>query len=169
MEKWQSIPGFEGKYEASSRGRMRRIGRGRGVVSGRILKSQAMPAGYRLYTLWAGNQQNVRLGHRLVAAAFFGPCPQGYEVNHKNFDKADNRSENLEYVTRSANLAHRSAAGIMRGQNNPQAVLRPADILTIRQRHADGEGYKRLASAYGVSWEAIRNIIKRRSWAWVAE
>lgn len=165
---WRSIPGFEGSYEASAAGQVRRIGRGGGVVAGRILKAQTMPAGYLLYTLWSGNRQHMRLGHRLVASAFVGPCPEGHEVNHKNMDKADNRAANLEYLTRSANLLHRTAAGIGRGARNPVAKLNEADVHAIRRRHADGEGYKNLGKAYEVSWEAVRNIIKRRSWGWLA-
>ena len=163
------IPDFEGVYEASDTGLVRRIGTGRGVVDGRILRVQTMTSGYRTCALWLGNRQHTRLVHRLVASAFYGPCPEGYEVNHKNLDKADNQPGNLEYLTRSENLRHRSLAGIQRGAANHQAKLNEATILVIRRRHADGEGYKNLGRAYGVSWEAIRNIIKRRSWAWVGE
>ena len=152
---WRAIPGFEGSYEASDAGSVRRIGRGRGVVAGRILKAQALPAGYLLYSLWSGNRQHMRLGHRLVALSFLGPCPEGYEVNHKNMDKADNRAANLEYLTRSANLLHRAAAGVGRGAANHISKLDSADIHAIRRRHADGEGYKNLGKAYRVSWEAI--------------
>ncbi len=97
-----------------------------------------------------------------------GPPPLGHEVNHRNLDKLDNRTVNLEWVTRSANLFHRAAAGIGRGASNGAARLTEADVQRIRERHADGEGYKRLGRAYGVSWEAIRSIIKRYSWGWLA-
>lgn len=46
-----------------------------------------------------------RYVHRLVAQAF---CVKndGTEVNHKNGIKTDNRAENLEWVTHSANIQH---------------------------------------------------------------
>ena len=166
---WRAIPEFEGAYEAGDDGTVRRIGAGRGVVAGRIITPSRMPAGYLMYSLWSGNVQHMRLGHRLVASAFNGPCPPGHEVNHKNSTKADNRPVNLEYVTRSENMMHRSALGIGRGESNGMSKLNEAKVLEIRRRHRDGEGYKNLGKAYGVSWEAIRNIIKRRVWAWVAE
>ena len=166
---WRAIPDFDGSYEASDAGEIRRIGRGRGVVPGRIIKPQPLPAGYLLYSLWQGNVQHMKLGHVLIASAFIGPCPDGHEVNHKNLKNNDNRAENLEYLTRSANLLHRSAAGIGRGAANGSAKLSAPEVLAIRRRHADGEGYKNLGKSYGVTWSAIRQIVKRRSWGWLEE
>lgn len=41
--------------------------------------------------------------HRLVMAAFVGPCPDGIEVCHNNGNPADNRLSNLRYGTHSEN------------------------------------------------------------------
>lgn len=61
--------------------------------------------------LGRGNTKNI---HRLVWEAFHGAIPPGFEVNHRNGDKTDNRLENLELVTRSENMAHAYASGLMR-------------------------------------------------------
>lgn len=42
--------------------------------------------------------------HRLVMIAFVWPSK--LQVNHKNWDKTDNRLENLEYCTASENVKH---------------------------------------------------------------
>lgn len=42
--------------------------------------------------------------HRLVMAAFVGPCPDEMEICHNNGDPTDNRLENLRYDTRSENM-----------------------------------------------------------------
>jgi HNH endonuclease len=44
--------------------------------------------------------------HRLAADAFLGPCPPGYEVNHKDLVKTNNVPDNLAYVTRRENIHH---------------------------------------------------------------
>ena len=164
------VVGYERAYEVSSLGRVRRIGRGRGVKTGRIKAASKINSGYYICALSLTNRNQSQLIHRIVAAAFIGACPSGHEVNHKNLDKSDNRTENLEYVTRSENVLHRAALGIGRGESNGAARLTEADIRDIRRRyrHGGGPGYKALAKDFGVSWGAIRDIIKRKVWAWMA-
>lgn len=42
--------------------------------------------------------------HRLVAAKYIGPCPEGMEINHKDGNKENNHWTNLEYVTHAENI-----------------------------------------------------------------
>ncbi len=149
---WRPIPSLDGTYEASDAGTIRRALGGRGTRAGRPLSRQRMPSGYLTCSVWIGNRGRSRLIHRLVAEAFLGPCPEGHEVNHRNGFKVDNRPVNLEYVTRSANLPHRSLDGVGRGTDNACSRLTEQAVRAIRRRHAAGEGYKRLGAAYGVTW-----------------
>jgi len=41
--------------------------------------------------------------HQIITECFLGPCPDGYEVDHINNDKHDNRLVNLQYLTRADN------------------------------------------------------------------
>jgi hypothetical protein len=106
-ERWKPIPGYEGRYEVSSWGR---------VLSKRtnkFLKPNVMNHGYACVHLYSGGKQTrvVKTIHQLVAIAFI-PNPHDYrEVNHKNFLRRDNRVENLEWVSRKENVQHALAAG----------------------------------------------------------
>lgn len=42
--------------------------------------------------------------HSLVAKAFLGDRPDGYEIDHVSGDKSDNTMRNLEYVTHKENM-----------------------------------------------------------------
>ncbi len=62
-----------------------------------------LPAGYRRVTL---NNKGY-LVHRLIALAFLGDPPFAEAVvNHKNGLKGDNRADNLEWLSCSANSLH---------------------------------------------------------------
>ena len=163
MEKWLPIPSFP-EYEASDQGRIRRMAKGRGSRSGLIRRVHRQNAGYLKVDLYINNLAHPKLVHRLIAETFLGPCPPGQEVNHRNLDKTCNEASNLEYVSRSENLIH---SGSYRGERNSQAILDTALVQEIRTRHQAGEGYKRLGQRFGVSWGAIRHVIKGTTWSHV--
>ena len=62
------------------------------------------PNGYR-YVNICGHNCSV---HRVVMLAFNGPPPneRAWQVHHKDGDRANNRLDNLEYVTPSQNMLH---------------------------------------------------------------
>lgn len=109
IETWLPVPGFEEFYEVSSAGRIRSLDR---IVTqkngmkrnkrGRLMKTPPS-GGYPQVNLCDGAQQvNTRV-HRIVAAAFLGPRPEGMEVRHLNGDPTDNAVANLAYGTSSEN------------------------------------------------------------------
>lgn len=134
-EQWKSIPGWEGLYEASDRGRVRSVDRfiakSNGITQqnkGRILRTQNHNAGYAQYTLSRNGKTETHLAHHLIATTFIGPRPDGHEVNHKDTNKHNNRADNLEYVTAIENVRHAARLGV-------NAVLdrHGRAILTIEQ------------------------------------
>lgn len=120
VEEWRPVVGFEGLYEVSSLGDVRRIGpaaktghgRGGGAVIGRHVRKHMIPGGYWHVQLWRKGGPKTLLVHRVVAAVFIGPLPDGKEVNHLDGDKANNAATNLEYVTRSENMQHAYRTGL---------------------------------------------------------
>ena len=108
--------------------------------------------------------------HRLVAAAWIGPCPEGYEINHKNRNTSDNEADNLEYVTHAENVAHAVNLGAWKGENNGQAKLTEQDVMDIRAMYKKGGWtYESLAEVFStpsrtVCGGTIKNVITRQTW-----
>ena len=111
VEVWKDVVGYEGKYQVSNFGKVRSIDRidasGK-KRKGRYLKSCKDKDGY-LYVCLSDGNVTTRKIHKLVAESFIGVCPTGYQVNHKDENKTNNRIENLEYVTAKQNINHGTA------------------------------------------------------------
>ena len=79
-------------------------------------------SGYYRTGISLNSDRSMELVHRLVAFAVLGPPPSQHcmHVNHKDLDKSNNAAENLEYVTRSENMAHfYSNTGIRNRMSGP--------------------------------------------------
>lgn len=178
MAQWKACPS-DPHYEVSDEGSVRSVDRviernGKPArLKGKTLKHLKHNQGYRSVNLGRGNG-NRRLIHSLVMEAFVGPRPKGMDINHKNGDKTDNRLENLEYCSRSQNMAHAVRTGLMpppplrRGTDNDHLCrLNEEKVRHIRQWHAEGGGITQIARHYDVGKSTVGNIIKRNTWAWL--
>jgi hypothetical protein len=94
----------------------------------------------------------------LVWEAFNGPIPDRLEVNHRNGNKRDNRLENLELVTRSQNMAHAYAAGLMRKRK-----IAPPPGADAFQRWLCEKGPVEIAASVGKSQSLVYAWIHGRS------
>lgn len=109
-EQWRVIAGYEGLYEISNIGRVKSVG---WYVNGGHKRRYARPKiringtstnGYPKVELAKKGRIVTLMIHRLVAEAFV-PNPFGLEVvHHKDEDKTNPRADNLEWVTRAANV-----------------------------------------------------------------
>lgn len=113
MEEWRPVQEFEGVYEISSLGRVRRVVSCMGGTAGTILRPWISGAGY-LYVGLRLPGRRKRVGvHRLVAVAFLGqPTPERPEVNHLDGDKTNNAVGNLEWVSHGENHKHAYRTGL---------------------------------------------------------
>lgn len=102
-EVWKDIPGYEGYYQVSNYGRVRRLptivranSGGKQSLPGRILKYKKS-RGYNSVGLSKfGKDKYLRVG-RLVAMAFI-PNPDNLpQVNHKDCNPRNDRADNLEW------------------------------------------------------------------------
>ena len=167
LEEWRPTVGYEGLYEVSSHGRIRRVSPthlNRNV--GGLLNPWSAADYHRVELCIEGN--NATFGvHQLVAEAFLGPCPPDREVNHKNGVKHDNRAENLEYLTHQENMAHAGQVlGVMgsRGTKNGRSKLTEGQVQEARDRHAGGESCPMIAKRFGVGRLAIQRVVNGKRW-----
>jgi len=98
--------------------------------------------------------------HRLVAAAFIGPCPPGQEVLHDDDNPANNALNNLKYGTHRKNQGDMAARGRSKqGEVHGASVLTNADAASIRRNWEHGERVTDLAIRFGTSKAVISRII----------
>ena len=97
-EEWKFIEGFNQRYSVSNTGHVRNN------KTGRVLVNVKKDTGYTKVKL-KGKNMAV---HRLVMMTF-KPIdnPEKYEVDHLDNDRANNRLDNLEWVTPSENQTRR--------------------------------------------------------------
>lgn len=97
-EIWKPIKGYEGLYEVSNFGRIRRY-----------LQLNTNNKGYKHITLIKDNKKTDVSIHRLVAEAFL-PNPDNLPcVNHKDENPSNNFVNNLEYCTYKYNSNYGTA------------------------------------------------------------
>lgn len=168
-EEWRPVVSYEGWYEVSNRGRIKRVGKTRGATPGRILGRYPCGWGYHVTRLSRNNDRGRLLPiHTLVAEAFIEPRPLGREVNHKDGNKTNNTPSNLEWATRSENNRHAIRTGlkkplIRRGEQHGMAKLSGDDVQTIRKLRGRLT-QKQLASRFHVSKNMVWLIQHRRNW-----
>lgn len=159
-------------YEASSLGRLRSLDYKR-TGKTKVLKPALSKDGY-LQTMLLGvsGKYHSWKVHKFIALAFMGERPIGLEINHKDGIKTNNRSDNLEYITKSENLIHAYKLGLIepkRGHFNGMAKLTNEDVLTIRKHAKDNSpryGRQALADRFGISSAHVKDLVNGRRGIW---
>ena len=140
-EIWKDIPGYGGKYQVSSIGRVRSMWRNNQhkdhIGSITVLKQTEREDGYMRVRLTLNGEGTNHYVHKLVAEAFIpnpGNLPQ---INHKDENKSNNCVDNLEWCDAKYN----SNYGTKVERWKPQ-VVKP-----IIQTTLDGEFVRLFESA----------------------
>ena len=153
IEIWRDVVGYDGKYQVSNFGRVKSFQRGE-----RILKLNLNRHGYLYVRPFRDGKYKNTLVHRLVAQAFVPNPESKREVNHINGIKADNRAENLEWVTASENQQHAFLIGLRKtGEGSHRAKLTNAQVVYIRD-NPDDLNTCELARTFGVDPSTIHLI-----------
>lgn len=162
-EVWLDIPAYEGVYEASNLGRIRRI------ATGRILRPSANNKGYPQVSLSKGGVATSVKVAVAVLRAFCGPAPfVGADAAHNDGHPANSHLANLRWATKLENQADVDRHGRRcRGENVHGAKLTAPNVRAIRSRISRGQPNPPIAREFGVSISTIHLIRHRRIWAHV--
>lgn len=178
QEIWKDIPGYEGYYQASNLGRIKRLERvlfrnnghsekAKFTLPERIKKIQKQTQGYSQVVLFRDGAWKT---HRLnvLIAKMFVPNPQGKPfVNHIDGNKENNSAENLEWVTGSENILHAYRTGLLTHYETPVVqISKTGEILrefrNIKEAAESVNGSKgnicmvckgKRKNAYGFVWK----------------
>lgn len=130
-ERWKPVVGWESYYEASSLGRIRRIG-------GKVRAQYTNIDGYKTVSVTGGGARKTLSVHVAVLEAFSGPRPPGLVCRHMDGNPANNTLANLQWGTPSDNNYDKRRHGTDHEANKTTCLmghvlrepnLRPAGIL----------------------------------------
>lgn len=157
---WLPVVGFEELYEIS------RWGQVYSIRHDKMRKGAIDSKGYIRVTFWSKGVSCTKQIHRVVMEAFVGPCPKGYQVNHRDSNPSNNCVENIEYITGSENCRHayRDGRNCRKGESHNQAKFTDNAIRDIRDRCRAGERQKDVAVEYGVDASTISYIARKKRW-----
>ena len=139
FEFWKDIPGFNGEYQASTYGRIRK---GETVLKGTIYK------GYIRYFIRYDSPKRYS-GHRLVANTFIPNFENKPCIDHIDTNRQNNNVSNLRWVTEKEN--HNNPLSII---NHSKASKKHIGIMPckrIAQLSIDGELIREWRSAEDAS------------------
>ena len=115
-EVWCDVNGYEGLYQVSNLGNVmslpRQVRQGKygktRTAGGKLMNPTDNGNGYLIVALRSGGNRKSFYIHRLVAEHFVSNICDGDCVNHKDYDKRNNRADNLEWCSQQQNIRYSS-------------------------------------------------------------
>ena len=163
-ELWRPVKDFEGVYEVSNLGRVRRLKPRQGTKVGSILGARPNRDGYLRVALCDKPRQPVeKFIHVLVLETFVGPCPEGMEACHDDGNTFNAALSNLRWDTPINNALDKRRHGTIRsGERHPNSKLTQAQVNDIRVAHGSQSS---IAAAFGITQQTVSDIRLHRRWA----
>lgn len=165
----KDIKGYEGIYKASKEGKIFSCPKDKGRwKKSRFLKPWLIGNGYEMVMLYKNGKAKKFLVHRLIAQTFIPNKNNQPEVDHKNGNRLDNRSCNLEWVSSHKNKLRAWDLHLydnLVGSKHHLSKLNESDIAQIREMvNVQGITQKKISEQFNVSPMTISLIISRKTW-----
>lgn len=152
VEEWRPVVGYEGLYEVSNLGHVKRVFH---------MKPHKKKHGYAVVSLYKNGVAKSFSVHRLVATAFI-PNPEGKpQVNHIDECTTNNRVDNLEWVTPKENNNWGTRIARITNKNGSKTPVLQVDLDT-HEVIAEFPGQSAAARATGISVSCINAVLKGR-------
>lgn len=122
-EIWKDVKGYEGLYQVSNLGRLKRLISNRCLKPRILLQNSNVTSGYVRACMSKDGIPKKNTLHRMVAIAFIkntNPSVKN-QINHIDGNKRNNRADNLEWCSSKENVRHYIAIGL-RSKNPPFAA-----------------------------------------------
>jgi len=159
MEIWKDIKEYEELYKVSNLGNIKSC-----KNNDKILK-QCSTGRYLIVHLSKNGISKNFYVHRLVASCFIENINNKNQVNHKDGNRLNNNSNNLEWVSSKENVNHAIDIGLTKrkGEFNSNSFLTEKEVLSIRDEiKTNSTSY--LAKKYKVKPACISKIILKKTW-----
>lgn len=165
MERWANIDlniPTEQVYQVSNFGRIRN--RFQKILQGSTIQ------GYKTLNIRIHQSHRNFYIHKLVAEHFcFYPEKENSFVIHLDFDKLNNRYDNLKWVNRTELTLHNKANPAIINKNIPISAkhykLNPSKVLIIKQLIRSGKSRpKMIAKQFGITSTQVTRIKKGENW-----
>ena len=146
-EYWKDIPNYEGLYQVSNLGRVKRIfvnDKTRNQYSYNkeeiILKPQQNGNRYLWNKIYKNKKPKKYYIHHLIGNAFLPKQENETEINHKDKNKQNNAVSNLEWCTHKHNMEHGKGTFIIYVPKSTELIIFKsindcAKYLNIDARH----------------------------------
>lgn len=158
-EIWKNIKNYESIYEISNLGRIKSL------KKGIILKQFKNTNGYFQVELWKNKKGKKFLVHKLVAENFIPNKNNFSFINHKDENKENNCTNNLEWCTAKYNCNYgtrnsRISSSVICIELNKiyNSIKEASEDLSIQQAHISGCCAKRkhYITAGGYRWQYVK-------------
>lgn len=172
-EEWRDIPGWEGRYSASSLGRIKSLPKKVTLFHGglyhtleKIIK-QRKSNGYLFVALFDGKRRLDIQVHIIIGRTFIENKENKPFINHKNGIKDDNRVDQIEWCTAAENNQHAYDTGLAKGAMfGRKGLMSPSSKKVQCLFTGSIYCYKEAAKWLGISNTSFSDMMKGRYNNW---